>query len=403
MTIAPKTVVQRTPLALLQRSVPGLTVNTFIALCLTAFGDNPFGPNLVYSHCIGISIWLLIEITQCYLMPEPKHQWRRLYLMIPVCVVMGYVIGLYLAAWLLGFPTDGLWTEQPRMVLGYLLLSLTAGGALTYYFMSREQLAAASQEMAFAAAQTEAAQRHAAESRLVLLQSQLEPHMLFNTLANLRALIGTDPAAGIAMLDHLNAYLRATLNASRATAHPLQTEFDRVRDYLELLKVRMGPRLCYTLELPDILASVPVPPLILQPLVENAIKHGLEPKIEGGNITVRASHALGELKLEVSDSGVGLPEGRQTTDGFGLTQVRERLATIYGTRGTLVLSPGSGAGAIASLSFPCGHPGPAICHPGLVDCHPGPAICHPGLVDCHPGLDPGSSATPTLDCGSSPQ
>jgi sensor histidine kinase YesM len=353
MQIASKSVVQWTPLALLQRSLPGLTVNTFIALSLTAFGDNPFGPNLVYSHCIGINIWLLIELARCYLVPEPKQQWLRLYFIIPVCVVLGYVIGLYLAAWLLHYPTEGLWSEQPRQVLAYLLLSLTAGGALTYYFMSRERLAAANQETAHAAAQTEAAQRHAAESRLVLLQSQLEPHMLFNTLANLRALIGTDPAAATAMLDHLNAYLRATLNASRATAHPLQTEFDRVRDYLELLKVRMGPRLQYTLRLPDALAGVPVPPLLLQPLVENAIKHGLEPKVEGGAITVQATHEAGELKLEVSDTGVGLPQGREPSDGFGMTQVRERLATIYGTRGTLMLSPGPEAGASARLAFPC--------------------------------------------------
>ena len=153
--------------------------------------------------------------------------------------------------------------------------------------------------------------------------------------------------------------------------------------------MRMGLRLNYTLELPDALADVPVPPLILQPLVENAIKHGLEPKIEGGSITVRASHEAGDLRLEVIDSGVGLPKGSQATDGFGLTQVRERLATIYGPHGTLVLTAGAGVGATASLTFTCGHPGPAI--------------CHPGLVDCHPGFDPGSSATPTLDCGSSPQ
>ena len=353
MPVASNSVVQWTPLALLQRSVPGLTINTFIALSLTAFGDNPFGPNLVYSHCIGINIWLLIELARRFLLPEPKQHWRRLFFVIPVCVVLGYVIGLYLAAWLLNYSTEGLWSEQPRQVLAYLLLSLTAGGAMTYYFMSREQLAAASQDMAYAAAETEAAQRLAAESRLVLLQSQLEPHMLFNTLANLRALIGSQPDAAIAMLDHLNAYLRATLNASRATAHPLQTEFDRVRDYLELLKVRMGPRLHYTLELPDALASVPVPPLVLQPLVENAIKHGLEPKIEGGSILVRATHEAGVLKLEVTDTGVGLPEGKQVVDGFGMTQVRERLATIYGTRGALMLTPGAGAGATASLAFPC--------------------------------------------------
>ena len=199
MQVASKYVVRWTPLALLQRSLPGLTVNTFIALNLTAFGDNPFGPNLVYSHCIGISIWLLIELARRYLLPDPEQQWRRLYFIIPACVVLGYVNGLYLAAWLLNYPTAGLWSEEPRQVLGYLLLSLTAGGALTYYFMSREQLAAAGQEMAYAAAQTEAAQRHAAESRLVLLQSQLEPHMLFNTLANLRALIGSKPDAAIAM------------------------------------------------------------------------------------------------------------------------------------------------------------------------------------------------------------
>jgi hypothetical protein len=91
------------------------------------------------------------------------------------------------------------------------------------------------------------------------------------------------------MLDHLIAYLRATLGASRATLHPLADEFARLRDYLELMAVRMGPRLAYTLDLPEALREVPVPPLLLQPLVENAIRHGLEPQVAGGHITVRAS------------------------------------------------------------------------------------------------------------------
>ena len=112
--------------------------------------------------------------------------------------------------------------------------------------------------------------------------------MLFNTLANLRALIGVDPPAAQHMLDRLNAYLRATLNASRATQHPLSAEFARLADYLELMALRMGPRLQVTLDLPDALADVPVPPLLLQPLVENAIQHGLEPRVQGGALTVRA-------------------------------------------------------------------------------------------------------------------
>ncbi len=159
--------------------------------------------------------------------------------------------------------------------------SLAAGGFGTYYLTSREQLAKT--KLAH-----EEAQRHAAEAQLKLLQTQLEPHMLFNTLANLRVLIGTNPALATDMLDRMVAYLRATLSASRASNHALQLEFDRLRDYLELMTVRMGPRLGYELDLPADLANLSVPALLLQPLVENSIKHGLEPKVEGGTITVRA-------------------------------------------------------------------------------------------------------------------
>src|SRR2546428_7082195 len=120
-----------------------------------------------------------------------------------------------------------------------------------------------------------AAKHSAAESKLKLLESKLEPHMLFNTLANLGVLIGTDPPRAQAMLDRLIAFLRATLEASRSGSHPLAAEFARIADYLELMQVRMGARLRSRLELPDDLAALPVPPLLLQPLVENAIQHGL--------------------------------------------------------------------------------------------------------------------------------
>ncbi|MDD5335291.1 MAG: histidine kinase [Rhodoferax sp.] len=347
-----KTVERWAALTLLQHSLPSLTINTVIALSLTAFGDGDFATNLVYSHCIGISIWLLIEVGLHFLMPNRKQQWRRLYLIVPLAVTAGYLVGLYTAAWLMGHQTEGIWSEHPRLVLGYLLMSLAAGGAMSYYFLSREQLAAAREDTAQAAAQTETAQRQATESKLLLLQSQLEPHMLFNTLANLRALIGTNPVAATDMLDRLNAYLRATLSASRASSHSVRAEFDRLHDYLELMAVRMGPRLRYTLDLPPELAELAMPPLLLQPLVENAIKHGLEPKVEGGSITVRARLAAGRLTLEVQDSGVGLPAGAATAQGFGLAQVRERLATSYGAQGTLELTAGAAAGTSVSVTFP---------------------------------------------------
>jgi sensor histidine kinase YesM len=340
-------------LMMLQRSLPGLTVNTVIALGLTAFGGGDFGGTLVYSHCIGISIWTLIEAGQRYLISNRSLQWRRLYLIVPFSVTLGYFVGIYVAAWLLNQEIGGIWTEQPRQIFGYLLMSLTAGGGLTYYFMSREQLASARKDMAHASAQTEAAHRHAAESKLLLLQSQLEPHMLFNTLANLRALIGANPTQAQEMLDRLVAYLRATLSASRATSHRLRAEFDRLHDYLELMKVRMGPRLRFTLDLPPELAELVMPPLLLQPLVENAIKHGLEPKVEGGSITVRAHRADRRLTLEVLDTGVGPAPDNATADGFGLAQVRDRLATAYGRQGSFALVADHTLGTRASVTFPC--------------------------------------------------
>jgi LytS/YehU family sensor histidine kinase len=238
----------------------------------------------------------------------------------------------------------------PRATLGFVLMSLAAGGFGAYYFTSRAMLA-------HARLAQEEAQRQASEARLRLLESQLEPHMLFNTLANLRALIGTDPARAIAMLDRLNDFLRATLTASRTEAsagqHTLAAEFARLRDYLELMAVRMGPRLRYTLDLPDTLANQPIPPLLLQPLVENSIRHGLEPSLQGGEIRVCARHNGQHLELEVNDTGVGCEPSPEP--GFGLAQVRERLETAYPGQARMDWHGQPGGGTRALLTLPLHH------------------------------------------------
>lgn len=197
------------------------------------------------------------------------------------------------------------------------------------------------------------AERDASEARLRLLQSQLEPHMLFNTLANLRALIGVDPPAAQRMVDRLNDYLRATLDASRATTHPLSAEFERLRDYLDLMAIRMGPRLAASFDLPDALRDVPVPPLILQPLVENAIRHGLEPQVAGGRIDVHAAREGDALVLTVHDSGAGFDATQPPRSGrFGMAQVIERVASATSGRGTVDVQSQSGAGTTVRLTLP---------------------------------------------------
>jgi len=234
-----------------------------------------------------------------------------------------------------------------------LAITVLAGALGSYWFYSRGHSAAL-------AARVSTAERDASEARLKLLETQLEPHMLFNTLANLRVLIATDPPRAIAMLDRLNNYLRATLTGSRTLAHPLSAEFERLGDYLALMAVRMGERLRFQLELPPELAGVEVPPLILQPLVENSIRHGLEPKVEGGEIVVRAQRSAdgAMLRIEVTDTGVGIDNTQVPTSAndagssFGLSHVRERLATVYGPRGQLEFGAQPGGGTRAIVHIP---------------------------------------------------
>ena len=316
---------------------------------------------LVYSVCIGSLCWATMEFGR-YLMPakycrvdaEGRRGWPQGWCglaLTAVGIAVGFYVGDWLAFQLIGPASPGR-TAGSRDGGTGLYVTIAAGAIGAYYFHSRGKAAALAAEIA-------QAERDASEAKLKLLETQLEPHMLFNTLANLRVLITLDPPRAVAMLDRLNSYLRATLGGSRATLHPLAQEFDRLADYLELMAVRMGPRLRYQLALPDALRAVPVPPLLLQPLVENAIRHGLEPQVEGGAITVRAWQEDGadgaRLVLQVQDTGVGLPaDGAPATGpgGFGVTQVRERLQALHGERASVALQGAPGGGTEALLRMP---------------------------------------------------
>jgi len=333
---------------ILSRVLLTLVLNTAIAVGITVFGEGNFANNLVYSQCIGLSISGLIHLGAWRLIQDWERQWRRLVLMVPVGVIAGFLLGTVLADGLLGTHSFSDWATQPRRGFGFLVMSLGAGATVTYFILSRVALRTRRE-------QAEAALRQAAESRLKLLETQLEPHMLFNTLANLRALIGVDPQRAQTLLDHMIAYLRATLNASRASTHSLAQEFDRLNDYLELMAMRMGPRLQFSLDLPADLRPLGVPPLLLQPLVENSIVHGLEPKVEGGRIDVSARCDGHTVTLEVVDTGLGFvgPPGQAPSgSGFGLAQVQERLHTIYGTEGTINFIASSPGITRARVTFP---------------------------------------------------
>ena len=308
--------------------------------------ERPYELPLVYSICIGSCTWALIDFGRHLFASSEETGWPQGpgRLILPMAgIVGGYFIGTLAGDLWFGWSSWGVGGRSQLPVS--IMVTALAGVAGTYYFYSRNKSAYLETKMS-------EARRHASEARLKLLETQLEPHMLFNSLANLRVLIGTDTQRAQDMLDHMIAYLRATLNASRMRNHTLQAEFDRLRDYLELMAVRMGPRLAYQLDLPPDLAGHAVPTLLLQPLVENAIKHGLEPKVEGGSITVSARRDGGAIVLEVQDSGVGISVDKTAVDGFGLAQVRERLATAYEDRGTFELLADARAGTRVRITLP---------------------------------------------------
>ena len=344
-----------------------------IALLLTALDGRGFFVKLVYSVCVGTVCTLAVDTVRLAVawhadyrsrargLPHAQdfNSWQGAIPGALLAMALGPTLGLGLGDWLTGNRSASLLNLNSTSTRMTLILSLLGTAFSLVVLSALERLHAAR-------AAAEAAQRQAAEHQLRLLQSQLEPHMLFNTLANLRVLIGLDATRAQAMLDRLIAYLRATLSASRLAAHPLATEFERLDDYLSLMAIRMGPRLQAELDLPAALRALPVPPLLLQPLVENAIKHGLEPHVQGGRIVVSARRDGAQLVLAVRDTGAGL--GLSPGDapaapgapgapsaGFGLAQVRERLATLHGDRASLHLqaAPDAAGGTLATVRMPC--------------------------------------------------
>jgi hypothetical protein len=339
------------------RGAKVMLVGTGIALLYSLPAPHRIGVSMAYSLPITLACWFFIDggrllaarwVSRRRGGVDPQWPgWAWMAGIVVIGTALGFVVGQAVGNRITGLQDPGLLEGSAQRGLTLLLMSMVPGVIATWIFYTRGRLADTE-------ARAQQAQRQAAEARLKLLEAQLEPHMLFNTLANLRVLIALDPPRAQAMLDQLIAFLRATLNASRAGRHALSAEFARLADYLALMQVRMGDRLHMRLALPDDLAGVAVPPLLLQPLVENAIRHGLEPAVAGGRIEIGASRDGDTLELRVRDTGVGLRESAGDGTRFGLQQVRERLATLYGTHASLSLQPAGDAegGTLAIVRLP---------------------------------------------------
>jgi sensor histidine kinase YesM len=236
--------------------------------------------------------------------------------------------------------------HTPEPALWYIFISFAvkvlAGGKRRAELMARE---------ATTQANVATLERRLMEAQMAALQAQVEPHFLFNTLALIGQLIETDPPEAARVHAHLIDYLRSTLPQMRQRGGAtLGKQVELSRAYLAIMQARMKERLHVRFDVPDFLGSAPFPPMMLQTLIENAIKHGLEPKIEGGTVAVRAHVVDADLHVEVCDDGVGIDP--HADDGVGLANIRERLALLYGPSASLDISTPPGGGACATIRLP---------------------------------------------------
>ena len=264
-------------------------------------------------------------------------------LALPVFALIGCLVGFYITF------DDGFFPPVSFIASSALRWAII-GGVLFVIDELIEQQRQHARQLREGATRALRLDRQAAEARLQLMQAQIEPHFLFNTLANVKRLCATDPDGGAALFSHLMVYLRAALPRLRETDSTLATEINLARAYLAVLQIRMGSRLRFSIEVPEVLLSLPFPAMALLTLVENAVKHGLAPAQLGGTITIRAAQHRDRIALTVTDTGVGF--GAKGGSGIGIANTRSRLAAVYGDAAELTLAANTPHGVIASIVVP---------------------------------------------------
>ncbi|PTE01668.1 sensor histidine kinase [Pandoraea apista] len=354
------------------RELVGIVLfNTVIALILFFIGfGGTFFQNFVFSQCIGISITVFIDGGRRAIWRDGAPSMVPFLLLVAFGCAAGLALGIALGTALLGLPIS-MWQPLNGHSLPIaLLIALLATCVGTYHGWSRARLSQLREATAQQALREAAAEKALVHAQLQTLQAQLEPHFLFNVLANLDSLIASDPVRARTLLGHLNRFLRASLAATRADVTTVADEFALLEALMSIQQVRFGERLRYTFDLPEDCRTLQVPPMLVQPLVENAVKHGVEPLAGGASVDVsarreRTADGAWQLVLRVADDGAGFRDvargnPHEHLGGVGLTNIRERLRVLYGDTARLTLSEGVPRGVVATLRLPVALSGPQM-------------------------------------------
>jgi len=323
-------------------------ISTFIALFLTLSGFiKEFFPALVISQSFGLSICLIITLLLLIFKPEKFASFIFIGILgIALGIFTGFHIGQFLVQQF--FPSIVLNLQARYFQI--IIFAIAFGTAVTYFFYSKSLLEVGADLIEQERIKRLSSDKEILKANLKMLQAQIEPHFLFNTLANILSLIDTEPAKSKSMLIDLIHYLRTSMSRTLPEATTLDQEMNMIRAYLNIYKIRMGEMLRFSIEVPDSLRQRFFPPMLIQPLVENALKHGIEPMVEGGEIMIKAVEEAGFIRIEISDNGRGFLNFKN--NGVGIANVRERLKLLHGERGRLMIEENKPNGVKATIEAP---------------------------------------------------
>ncbi|MBL8517175.1 MAG: histidine kinase [Betaproteobacteria bacterium] len=332
--------------------------NALIGLAFSLIGAMMWGKislrammfHQIFSQCIGFTIHALFIVGGLTVENWVIRQ-RRLVIVAYYSTVatVGVIIGWIVASGLVDYDIARI-VQRPSWLIGIAINSVIISLIILAIYTARERKILEEMALEKERARFAEVEKSATLANLRMLQAQIEPHFLFNTLANVTSLIHPAPDTAKQMLESFITYLRGSLAASREETTTLAREFKLMRDFLGILKIRMGERLQVEIDLPDDLADLPVPPMLIQPLVENAIKHGLEPKMEGGLLTLQAHKDGANIRIVIADTGLGFSGA--TSSGVGLRNVRERIKALFGDAGKLSIEENAGGGTRVVVMLP---------------------------------------------------
>jgi signal transduction histidine kinase len=301
-----------------------------------------------YLQCLGYGFAILLAVMATERTLPRLPPFAR-----PFAIGVAIVVGAFVGGLLdVAFNDLGLAYIQTTRFVGDVLRWVVTAAAVIGIYVFQLRASAAGARIHAAALDRVVLDRQMIEARLQVMRAQIEPHFLFNTLANVKRLCQNDIGRGLTMLDNLVRYLRAALPQLRAGATTLGQEADLVNAYLDVLQIRMGSYLTYSIDVPSEIRDFPFPPMMLLTLAENAIKHGLAPSPEAGRIDIVACQRNGQLIVSVADTGVGFGGAKTGGTGIGLANTRARLAALYGPGAELQLSVNEPRGVVASICVP---------------------------------------------------